>query len=188
MNVMIPALLSDDRRQLLEQMPANAVCAEIGVWKAEFSEYIDQLTQPSQLVLIDPWAFQPDFPHRMFGGSVAKAQTDMDAIHQDVCQKMNGDHVRIVRKMSQDAVADFPDNFFDWVYIDGNHYYDYVRQDLEIWFPKVKPGGYVTGDDYLWRDENGQCSVAAAVSDFLQNTPCPQATSIGSQFILTKAA
>ncbi len=187
MNILALPQLSEDRRRLLEKMPRHAVCAEIGVWKAEFSEHIDHITQPSHLALIDPWAFQPDFPHRMFGGTVAKAQSDMNAIFQDVCEKMNGDHIQIIRKMSQDAVAGFPDHFFNWVYIDGNHYYDFVRQDLETWFPKVKPGGFLTGDDYLWRDENGQCSVAAAVSDFLQSTPCPEATSIGSQFILTKA-
>ena len=187
MTVIAPPKISDDRRQLLEKMPTNASCVEIGVWKAEFSEHINQVTQPSQLVLIDPWAFQPDFPLRMFGGSVAKTQTDMDAIYQEVCQKMGGDHIRIIRKMSQDAVTDFPDGFFDWVYIDGNHYYDYVLQDLKAWFPKVKPGGYLTGDDYLWRDENGQCSVATAVSDFLQSTHCREASSIGNQFILTKA-
>jgi len=188
MNAMPPAVLSEDRRQLLELMPRGALCTEIGVWKAEFSAHIDRFTNPSRLVLIDPWAFQPDFPHRMFGGSVAKAQADMDAIYHDVCQKMGKKHIQIVRKTSQDAVDDFPDHTFDWVYIDGNHYYDYVRQDLESWLPKVKPGGFLTGDDYLWRDENGVSSVAAAVSDFLAHTPCPAATSIGNQFIITKAS
>ena len=38
--------------------------------------------------------------------------------------------------------------YFDWIYIDGNHTYEYVKQDLEGYRPKVKPGGYMAGDDY----------------------------------------
>ncbi len=184
MTVHTLSALSEDRQQLLGKVPQGAVCAEIGVWRGEFSQHIDRLTRPRELVLVDPWAFQPEFPHRMFGGSVAKSQADMDAIHDEVCRKMTGDHIRIVRRTSLDAVGDFPDAYFDWVYIDGNHYYDYVRQDLEAWHPKVKPGGLLTGDDYLWRDENGTSTVAAAVSDFLQHHTCTEAVSIGNQFLI----
>jgi cephalosporin hydroxylase len=37
---------------------------------------------------------------------------------------------------------------FDWIYIDGDHHYEAVLQDLELYFPKVKVGGYIVYDDY----------------------------------------
>lgn len=70
------------RLTLLNKMPKASVCAEIGVWKGEFSERIYKITEPKQLHLIDPWEFQSEFSDRMYGGSVAKNQSDMDSIYQ----------------------------------------------------------------------------------------------------------
>ena len=56
---------------LLRRMPENGVCVEIGVWKGDFSDRILRLTRPRELYLIDPWAFQPQFPKRMYSGNLA---------------------------------------------------------------------------------------------------------------------
>jgi hypothetical protein len=37
----------------------------------------------------------------------------------------------------------------DFIYIDANHAYDFVKEDIECWYPKVKPGGWVMGHDYI---------------------------------------
>ena len=49
-----------------------------------------------------------------------------------------------------EAVKDFKDNSIDFVYIDGNHTYDYVTQDITEWSKKVRKGGIVSGHDYGW--------------------------------------
>ncbi|MCS4117578.1 class I SAM-dependent methyltransferase [Salinibacter ruber] len=72
------------RSFLLEKMPKNAVCAEIGVWEGKFSDMILRRTNPSKLYLIDPWEFQPDFPNRMYGGKVAKKQKEMELRYEAV--------------------------------------------------------------------------------------------------------
>lgn len=56
--------------------------------------------------------------------------------------------VNIIRKTSMDAVRDFQDNTFDFVYIDGNHEFDYVMEDLIAWGRKVKSGGIIGLHDY----------------------------------------
>lgn len=39
-------------------------------------------------------------------------------------------------------------NSLDFVFIDANHVYEAVRDDLQAWFPKVKTGGIIAGHDY----------------------------------------
>ena len=75
---------NNSRILLLRKMPKGAICAEIGVWKGDFSKLILNITSPMKLHLIDPWEYQSNFPDRMYGGSVAKSQLDMDAIYEDV--------------------------------------------------------------------------------------------------------
>jgi hypothetical protein len=144
-------IIGDHRQRLLRKMPRNSVCAEIGVWKGEFSQQILRVVKPIELHLIDPWKYQPDFPERMYGGSIAKKQEDMDQVYLQVKKKFENNHkVKIARGYSEEVMAEYVDEYFDWVYIDGNHYYDFVKKDLELAFLKVKKGGLITGDDYNW--------------------------------------
>lgn len=41
------------------------------------------------------------------------------------------------------------------LHIDANHRYDHVRQDMEIWSPFLKPGGWLLLDDYVWAFGDG---------------------------------
>lgn len=55
---------------------------------------------------------------------------------------------KIIRKMSMDALNDFNKRSLDFVYIDGNHQFEYVANDLVYWSEKVKKGGIIAGHDY----------------------------------------
>ena len=166
-------------------MPRKAICAEIGVWKGGFSEQILSTTSPKRLHLIDPWEFQSEFSERMFGGSVAKSQQDMDNIYNAVKEKFKGfQNVVFNRGKSEKILHEFPDQYFDWVYVDGNHYYDYVIQDLQMCLRKVRRGGFITGDDYGWGESDG-FPVKAAVQDFVNDNGLEgKLTVIGGQFII----
>jgi hypothetical protein len=52
---------------------------------------------------------------------------------------------------------------FDFIYIDANHSYEEVREDLRLWFPKVKLGGIIGGHDYGFSAFPG---VKQAVDEF----------------------
>lgn len=141
------------RTQLLRLMPKHSVCAEIGVWKGEFSQRILEIVEPSQLFLIDPWSFAEGEGDQWHGGNQGHAtdQLAMDGVYRSVLSRLGTlDNVTVVRDTSTNAVTQFDDELFDWIYIDGNHSYECVRDDLEKYLPKVKPHGYVTGDDYFW--------------------------------------
>ena len=80
--------------------------------------------------------------------------------------------VRLVREFSKNAAKFFPDETFDFIYIDADHTYEAVTEDLEAWFPKVKVGGVIAGHDYISREDTIRLGhsvpfgVIEAVSDF----------------------
>jgi len=53
----------------------------------------------------------------------------------------------LILTKSENAIDVIPDNL-DFVYIDGNHDYDHVKQDIDLYYPKVSIGGILGGHDY----------------------------------------
>ena len=56
------------------------------------------------------------------------------------------------RGFSNIVIPSLQDDFFDIIYIDGNHEPEYVLEDAVLSFPKLKVGGYMVFDDYVWSD------------------------------------
>jgi hypothetical protein len=174
------------REMLLRRMPKNGICAEIGVWKGDFSDRILRVTRPRELHLIDPWAFQPQFPKRRYSGNIAGSQEDMDAICEAVRQRFaHAKEVRVHRRFSSELIEILQGATLDWVYIDGNHSKPFVRQDLELSWRCLRSGGYATGDDYFWRDPDGSHGVREAVDEFAAEHRL-RVELIGAQFLLRK--
>ncbi len=73
------------------------------------------------------------------------------------------ERIKFVHKKSVEAAKEYPDGYFDYVYIDGLHDYANVFQDLNSWYPKVKMEGMMAGHDWWFGD------VKKAITDFLQN-------------------
>lgn len=59
------------------------------------------------------------------------------------------------RGFSRDQISKFDDEFFDIIYIDGNHNPDFVLEDAVLSFRKLKVGGYLIFDDYTWAGQDG---------------------------------
>ena len=57
------------------------------------------------------------------------------------------DKIKFIFKSDIDAVDDVP-NDLDFVYVDGNHDYKYVKRDIELYYSKVKVGGIFGGHDF----------------------------------------
>lgn len=71
--------------------------------------------------------------------------------------------VVFVKKKSEDATSDIPSSL-DFVYIDGVHSYEYVKKDIELYYPKVKKGGIISGDDF-GADFIGLCRAVTEFAD-----------------------
>jgi hypothetical protein len=72
-------------------------------------------------------------------------------------------------KPSIEASEDLEDNSLDFVYIDGNHSYTSVKEDIEAWLPKVKVDGFLGGHDYYFEDTMFK-GVIQAVDEFVRDT------------------
>jgi predicted O-methyltransferase YrrM len=72
------------------------------------------------------------------------------------------DKVRIIHDFSDKASWLIPSNL-DFVYIDGNHDYEFVKRDIELYYPKLKKGGVIGGHDFLTM----HLGVCKAVIEFI---------------------
>jgi hypothetical protein len=183
-----------ERARLLGRLPKRSVGVEIGVWAGDLSAAILRAVRPVRLHLLDPWAFAPDerYEQAWYGGARAGSQAEMDEVYKRVLQRFEAEiadgAVVIHRSTSAEAAAEFEDASLDWVYVDGNHLYEYVQTDLELFAPKVRPGGLLAGDDYGapgWWDDG----VRRAVDRFLvTQAGAYEPVFLRDQFLLRRAA
>jgi hypothetical protein len=92
------------------------------------------------------------------GGSFA------GALHKNVLDCGFGERITLIISDSISAARLFSDASLEWVHLDARHDYASVKADIEAWLPKVKTGGWLSGDDY---DEQKWPEVVKAVSDLL---------------------
>ncbi len=158
----IPAAGRPERTRYISQfIIPNAIGAEIGVFSGSFSYNVLLKKNPKKLYLIDPWTFphQPRFQDE----TDPNGQPQMNRMYQNVCDLFHPfENVEIIRERSELAHELFEDNYFDYVYIDGEHSYNAVLSDLTNYLPKIKVGGLLIGDDYGWE------GIEPAVKDFLE--------------------
>lgn len=117
------------------------VGAEIGVWQGQNAKSILQTLNVETLFLIDPYG------SRRFSAQITKPNDALPVALKNLSHFK--DRIEWVRKTSEDALTQFPDDFFDFVYVDGNHEYDCVKKDLQGYWNKVKKGGILGGHDLI---------------------------------------
>jgi hypothetical protein len=133
-----------NRVELVKAMPKNAVCAEIGVYLGFFSKRILRFVEPKKLHMIDCWSSSEDYIDYIQDISPLM----WDSIFSGLVETYrHNETVEIHRGLSEDVLLTFPDDYFDWVYIDACHLHEYVKTDLRLCHRKVKDGGYILGHD-----------------------------------------
>ncbi len=92
---------------------------------------------------------------------VRPARDDIRPIAQDDVES----RFALLRLHSAVAARMFADGFFDFIYIDAEHTYGMVSQDIRLWWPKVRPGGILAVHDYTAAGETSE--VCRAVDRFV---------------------
>jgi len=126
--------------QLFKDM-GFTIGAEVGVELGAFSKYLIKDNPKLKLYCIDFWK-----SYRMMnGGKSSSRQADY---YEETKKRLAPYNCKLIRASSMDAVKDFKDGSLDFVFIDANHEYKFVKEDIREWSKKVRKGGIVSGHDY----------------------------------------
>ena len=160
----------DTRFELLKSLVTpNSVICEIGVWKGQFAEQLLSL-QPRHLILVDPFVGTVSSGDEN-GNNVVDAYLPLEYLILN--QKYKYDpKVILFRGYSHELLPHFAKQSFDIIYIDGDHSYQGVKNDLALARQLVKRGGYICGHDYEMNPNktknNYNFGVKQAVDEFCQ--------------------
>lgn len=116
--------------------------AEIGVFRARNAREMFRQIPDLKLYGIEAFADQPTSTRHK---TVPRYERNKSAMES----RMNGRNFILIEKFSEEAVQDIPYASLDFVYIDGDHSYDYAMLDIILWARRVRPGGIVSGHDYI---------------------------------------
>jgi hypothetical protein len=144
---------------------------EVGTFMGRYAEVLCESNPYLHLTCVDPWVAYSGYKDY----STQRALTKGYDVAKEKLSKYN---CTLVREFSLEAAKQFPDGFFDFVYIDANHELPWVIQDLYAWIPKVKKGGVISGHDYLFCDLAPVLQVVPAVKAYVQ------ANRIGKWYVL----
>ncbi len=137
----------------------DLVGVEIGVESGNNARNILRHLNIKKLYLVDPWCHYGGMGNQGVFSDNEIAKRCFEATKQRIEEFK--DKVVFIETFSVDAVEIVPDDL-DFVYLDGNHRYEYVKQDIELWYPKVKIGGMLSGHDF----KGGAPGVQEAVEEY----------------------
>jgi Methyltransferase domain len=153
-------------RRFVESVTAPAVAVELGAWKGRSACFmgveIANSGKPIRFTTIDHWRGSA-------GEEVQEADPDIQSgrLYEVFLENIRpvAERMTVMREDTVAAATTFADGSIDFLYIDANHSYESVLRDLAAWYPKVKTGGLIAGDDWCFPD-HGELGVRGAVQDF----------------------
>ena len=159
----LPGGLAGHSLEIVTRLPNDRPtrAAEVGVFMGRCARQVLQQRLQLEYHLVDPWA-DNDTPDRYKNTKDARA---FDSVgkrnhakrHTENVTKFAGNRVVIHQGTSVSVAAGFKDwepnnndpaNGFDLVFIDAEHSYAAIKEDIAAWFPKIKAGGWIGGHDY----------------------------------------
>lgn len=147
----------------------HGVGVEIGVAEGWYSNKIMELGQVEEMYGIDPY-----LPHQ--GYRDYTRETTYDKLQATAHARLDKyPNYYFIKDFSVKASKRFENNSLDFVYIDGDHSYEAVLQDIITWITKVKPGGILAGDDYMRSSRDKRFyDVIRAVDDYVAHNNIPE--------------
>ena len=124
--------------------------AEVGIWKGRFlSGVLWACPDITEYWAIDRWK-KLNNPEYHEGNMLALDDKGWDEVYLYVAGHMKKyPTLKLIRANSIDVAEMFDDGYFDLVFLDADHTYEYVLADIKAWLPKVRKGGVISGHDCL---------------------------------------
>jgi hypothetical protein len=142
----------DQAPSLRAAQTQSGTFVEVGTWEGDFSYELLTTTTAKKVYCVDPYKHFEDASYP--DGMNSLTQEQFDAKYERTRERFRrfGDRAEFLRTDSVNAARLFSDESVDFVYIDGNHDSKAVFEDICAWYPKVKNGGYLCGDDIYSTD------------------------------------
>lgn len=137
--------------------------AEIGVKRGINARAMCTAIPNLLLILVDPYISYGD-------DEMELPDAEHNSFYKHARKLLKPYNTRFIIKKSMDAIREVANESLDFVYIDGNHTFDYAMSDIIEWTKKVRPGGIVAGHDYFnWISTNGVVGgVVEAVDTYVR--------------------
>lgn len=114
---------------------------EVGVYVGDHAKEMLEAMPTLKLFLVDPYLHYDDTQIPMINNDDAKWEA-----HKLL--EPFGDRVTWSYASSLMSAKDIDKEYFDFVYIDADHRYSFVLDDIEAWMPSVRAGGIIAGHDF----------------------------------------
>lgn len=159
MPVEIPNFGRNQLAELLHELDFG-IGVEVGVAGGEYSAILCKANPQMMICGIDPWQ-----PHRAYRDYTK--QSTFDKLYKDSLDRLSKyKNYRFIREFSMDAVKHFKDGSVDFVYIDANHSFPTVTEDIHHWLKKIKKGGIISGHDYFKPSNNAPIHVVQVLQGY----------------------
>lgn len=154
---------------------------ELGVLRGDFSSHILKYWKGKRLYLVDAWTHIEGLQDVNNGDNNIQLDNLAKTFMKVYGQK---ERAIILRAFSEFACTMFKDEQLDFVFVDADHSYDKVKEDLINWYPKVKPGGLFCGHDYdkTERAITTKIEVKSAVDDWAKENNITVSVSGDAEF------
>lgn len=123
------------REDLLDALPRNAVAAELGVARGDFTREILMRSAPTKLHLIDSWTGE-------------RYSEGLAHVRHQFADQISSGKVHLHVGLSTEVLANFEDEYFDWIYIDTDHSFKTTFAELLLGSQKLKSNGRLMGHDF----------------------------------------
>jgi hypothetical protein len=138
------------RYDMLDRLPKGGTIAELGTETGAFAKQILVRVAPDRLHVVD----------------LDYSRFDNALMSDPRLERHTG--------MTHAIIAGFPDEHFDWIYIDADHSFEAVLRDARASAPKIKSGGLMIFNDFAHIDPNlGRYGVQRAAIDFATEAEWP---------------
>lgn len=126
--------------------------AEIGVFKGETSKALLEAFPKLFLHMVDPWReWGEGDSYRKHKRTGNLTQEEWDKVYRSAMHNVMFYGLKrfmIHKTTSEKAATGFEDQSLDMTFIDGDHTYEMVKQDIKLWPPKIRKGGLIIFHDY----------------------------------------
>jgi len=137
---------------ILARIRANARGVEVGVCRGRLSRQLLMHHKTLWLAMVDLWSpYPPDGRYAGSGDLIASMSASQwkECYHQSVwLTEFAEERRQIIKSSSVEAAAQFADRSLDFVFLDADHSYEGVREDINAWLPKISPRGWIGGHDF----------------------------------------